>query len=251
MYSQILKYLFRKVREDHDRAAIAMSFRNIVGCIITLAEPLSVPVLARLLGIRESEVRFRLHHLHSILDIPEDLSLPIRLFHLSFGDFLLDSRRCSNRDFHVEAKKVHEMLARRCLRLMSCLKTDICNLSHPGTLVNDIDPNHLSEHIPAELQYACRYWIEHLLKSELKLHDDDEIHSFMRQHLLHWLEALSLMRKASESILAIVSLESAVIVSDHDSVLGEILTNKYRLIKVLGCTRSFMMRNDSRSITDR
>jgi hypothetical protein len=69
------------------------------------------------------------------------------------------------------------------------------------------------------LQYACRYWVQHLQSSESSLADNGQVHVFLREHLLHWLEALSLIKKTSEGVLAIISLESLVIVRNSLSVL--------------------------------
>ncbi|KAF1809542.1 hypothetical protein P152DRAFT_494553 [Eremomyces bilateralis CBS 781.70] len=52
------------------------------------------------------------------------------------------------------------------------------------------------------------YWIQHLQKSNVQLDDNDQGHRFLQEHLLHWLETLGWMKKVSEGIHAIVSLES-------------------------------------------
>jgi hypothetical protein len=39
------------------------------------------------------------------------------------------------------------------------------------------------------------------------------VYQFLREHLLHWLEALGWMQKVSEGIHAIISLESMISVS--------------------------------------
>jgi hypothetical protein len=63
------------------------------------------------------------------------------------------------------------------------------------------------------IQYACLYWIQHFHKSGARLRDDDQVHQFLQEHLLHWLEALGRMQKISEGIHAIASLESIAAVS--------------------------------------
>jgi hypothetical protein len=40
-----------------------------------------------------------------------------------------------------------------------------------------------------------------------------KVHQFLKEHLLHWLEALSWMRKVSEGIHAITSLESIALLA--------------------------------------
>lgn len=106
------------------------------------------------------------------------------------------------------------MLADNCIRLMSTsLKKDICGLGAPSVLVTNMGSSRVEQHLPLEVQYACLYWVEHLQKCGAQFYDDDRVHQFLEKHLLHWLEAFSLMRKASEAVLAISYLESIVDVS--------------------------------------
>src|SRR5271156_5918764 len=97
--------------------------------------------------------------------------------------------------------------------MSNSLKQDIYDLGTPGALVTDIESSQVEQCISPEVQYACLYWIDHLQKSGAQLYDNDQVHQFLEVHLLHWLEALSWMRKISEGILAITSLESIALVS--------------------------------------
>jgi WD40 repeat protein len=90
------------------------------------------------------------------------------------------------------------------------LKKNICGLPSPGSRAADIDGNELIRCIPLPLQYACRYWVEHLQRSETLLCDNGQEHVFLGKHLLHWLEALSLIGKTSEGVHAVIPLESMV-----------------------------------------
>ena len=73
----------------------------------------------------------------------------------------------------------------------------------------------IDSYIPKSVQYACLYWVAHLEhlfdpdhRNEIGLHDSGRIYSFLQNHFLHWLEALSLMRKLSEGVLMITKLET-------------------------------------------
>jgi hypothetical protein len=113
------------------------------------------------------------------------------------------------------------MLLDSCIQLMSSsLKQDICGLHAPGTLLTNITSNQVDKCIHPELQYACLYWIQHLQKSGAQLYDNDDVHQFLKDHLLHWLEALGWMGKTSEGILAIISLEAQILVSHLYNILG-------------------------------
>src|SRR5208282_2708008 len=109
------------------------TLRTILGTIAILFSPLPALSLARLLQMLKEDVDQTLDELHSILDIPEDQSRPVRLHHPSFRDFLLDKARCNDPQFLVDEKKMHKVLAASCLQLMSeRLERDICSLQSPG-----------------------------------------------------------------------------------------------------------------------
>ncbi|KAH0558822.1 hypothetical protein GP486_004538 [Trichoglossum hirsutum] len=212
MYAQILEHSLRGVHNLKDRQSLASILRKVAGAVVVLFNPLSAIAIVRLLDMDKRRVQMRLNHLHSVLEVPEVQGQPLRLLHPSFRDFLLDKGRCSDQLFWVDERKAHSSLAENCLRLMTtALKRDICDIHEPVTLTSNVDSSRIEQHLPSELQYACQYWVQHLQRGETQLLDNGEVHDFLRDRLLHWLEALSLMGKVSEGVCAIVSLESMVI----------------------------------------
>jgi hypothetical protein len=189
--------------------------RDILGSVVALFSLLSVDSLSRLLITPKQRLDQMLKDLHAILDILNDHTCLLRLHHPSFHDFLLDKNRCGDSNFWVEEKQVHQMLADSCIQLMSIsLKKDICGVHSPGWLATDIKSNQLEQWLPPEVQYTCLYWVQHLQKSCVSLDDDSyHVYAFLQEHLLHWLEALSLMGKTSEGVLMLSSLESYISVS--------------------------------------
>ena len=187
--------------------------RHVLGSIVILFSPLSADSLSRLLCTQKQEIDQTLQDLHTILDIPEDRTRPLRLHHPSLRDFLLKKSRCGDPNFWVDEKQAHRTLAESCVRLMSTLRQDICGVNAPGVLVTDVESSRLDERLPPEVQYACLYWIQHLQKSSAQLHDNDHVHQFLEVHLLHWLEALGWIGKTSEGIRAILALETQIQVS--------------------------------------
>jgi hypothetical protein len=212
IYIQILKHSFRKVVDEQAMLQLAGTFRQVIGSIVTLFEPLSATALATLLAVRKETINLRLQRLRSVLDVPRSQESPIRLLHPSFCDFLLDEQKCRDEHFWVDEKKAHETLAESCLRLMSeNLKRDICDLRAPGALASKIDNSWVKQCLPADLQYACRYWVQHLQRSKVRLCDNSQVHTFLWDHLLHWLEALSLIGKTSDSVGMVTALQSMVV----------------------------------------
>jgi hypothetical protein len=194
-------------RTDQDKAEVLAEFRNIVGPIVLLAQPLSVRSLARLLDIGPEDVRALLNSLHSVLDIPLVNDAPVRLFHLSFRDFLVDPAKRTKNEFWIDEAKYHKTLAERCIQLMGqCLKQDICGLKMPGKLRSEVNQQIINANLSPALQYACQYWVHHLKESKHNIEDDDFVHTFLTSHLLHWLEALSLLGSLSDGVLFIEAL---------------------------------------------
>jgi hypothetical protein len=187
--------------------------RDILGAIAVLLSTLPVWSLSKLLQVADEEVEQSLDDLHAILDIPEHPNQPLCLHHPSFRDFLLDKERCCNDNFWVDKRSTHEKLASRCLKLMSGpggLRQDMCGLIGPGVLRSEIDDVTITNNLPPELQYACRYWTSHLKQSQPHIVDGDSTHLFLQKHLLHWLEAMSLMRESSRCIHLLNSLQTLI-----------------------------------------
>jgi hypothetical protein len=180
------------------------NLRAVLGVIVTIFSTLPMDALARLLHTKTEYLFDTLAELHTIVKIPKHTNLPIRLHHPTFRDFLLDSQRCHNDNFQVAAKQAHKVLADNCVQLMSSLlRHDLCDLCSTGVVIQDIEQERIEQCIPRELQYACLYWVEHYRLSGTHLEDDDVAHRFLKEHFLHWLEAISLMRKGSEMLKAI------------------------------------------------
>ena len=94
------------------------------------------------------------------------------------------------------------------------LRKDSCSLQRPGAPANEVDRSTLKRCIPAEVQYACRYWVQHLQRCDARLYDNDQIHKLLQKHFLHWLETLSLIEKTSDSVQIVTDLQP-LIVSGH------------------------------------
>ena len=74
----------------------------------------------------------------------------------------------------------------------------------------------ISENLLARVEYACAYWVFHFKQADhcgYILQDNGPVHQFLKQHFLHWLEAVSRMEKISDGILAIMNLEFILPVS--------------------------------------
>lgn len=116
-------------------------------------------------GLSKSSV-----HLNVRSCIPEYRDPPVRLFHPSFRNFLLNAQRCKNGQFRINEKIAHNDLVKSCLKVISnALKRDTCSLQMPGALTSEVESNTVSRYLPVHVQYACRYWVDHLQRGEIGL----------------------------------------------------------------------------------
>ena len=214
IYTTVLNHSIPSELSQEEKEEVCGTLRHVLGSVAVLFSPLPTSSLCRVLFVSEQALEETLEDLHSIIDIPRDQTRPLRLHHPSFRDFLLDRDRCTNPNFQADCKQAHWKLATGCIEIMSgFLKQDICRLGRPGALVTDVESGQVEKYLPSEIQYACIYWIQHLQRSGSQLNDNNQVHQFLQDHLLHWLEAVGWMQKVSEVIHAITLLESMTTVS--------------------------------------
>lgn len=211
MYAMILQSSITGKYTDEERESIRVQFHYIVGSIVLLLNPLSVAHLFDLVGgscvESQHELECVLQTLHAVIDVPEDRSNPVQPLHLSFRDFLLDSNRCSDRQFWIDEQQAHHNLALDCMQLLSSfLFRNMCGLRSLGTLTSEIDPVTVENTLSKAVQYACRYWADHAQRGKTAIDDNGRIHKFLLQHFLHWLEAMSLIGRVSEAVILITNL---------------------------------------------
>ena len=177
---------------------------EVLGAIVTVRDPLSAPTLGILLGLQSSSrippgeiVRDRLRKLHSVVVVPIPQDGLLRIIHPSFVDFITDRSRCPSDRFYVDKEQHHTHLAKQCLICMQqYLKRDICEVGLKPRINRDIPDlgERLTKYVPDSLRYACRFWAEHLKRSNS---ENEELHSLfsavISAHLLHWFEVLSFL----------------------------------------------------------
>jgi NACHT domain len=212
-YSQILASSFRDAPEDDSRPF--ERFRFVVASIVLAFNPLSRSNLAKILGTSPQRIWMILSRLHSVLIVPVSDTDPIRICHKSFADFLTDQQRCSDARLYIHAPSHHLDFGVSCLKLMKeTLKRNMCQL--PRYATND-DIKDLStrreKYIGAPLIYACEFWIKHLLSGgrvgDSTMQENDElVNYFFEQHLLSWLEVLSIGGKLRVAIYSLHNFRS-------------------------------------------
>ena len=213
LYSLILDQLLVYQDDADEREEFLEQFHGIIGVIILLETPLSVVALARLIRLGQSTDRVAeyLDNFHSVLRIPRNLNEPVRILHISFREFLL---RIKGSSFRVDPNATHRRITSHCLDLMNDgLRRNICELPSYGTERETIDKEVIKQYLSEDLQYSCRYWVQHLVRSNPSTSLVSSAFSFLKRHFLHWLEAMNILGSGPEMVEVIDMLRPIMQVS--------------------------------------
>ena len=209
LYTQVLEQAFHNVHIDNED--FYLHLRSVLGAVLLVFNPLPINALSTLLGT--SEISTTLRSLHSLLLIPNNQADPIRVFHKSFPEFLIDLERCKDSRFFISPSVHHKEILLLCLSLMKGrLKRNICNLNDYTILsgVGDIS-THQKEHIGDALEYACQFWVKHLVEVPSSGYGVEEVHKaideFFTTCLLFWIEVLSLTKNLGIGVHALNNIQ--------------------------------------------
>jgi hypothetical protein len=184
--------------------AFSADFRDILGVVIAARNPLTALTIDRLnAGASVPRTQPSLHTIqHLGCVFRGTTSEPIRVIHPSFEEFLTDRARCKKDEWFIDVYLSHRRLAHQCIgSLRAILKRNMCNLTLTKTGVD-------VQILPEDVTYSCIFWIEHVC--ELKGREESlsiAVYDFLEKHLLHWIETMSLLKKARHTIKLLMRLE--------------------------------------------
>ncbi|KAG8934377.1 hypothetical protein FRC02_010122 [Tulasnella sp. 418] len=210
---------------------VCRRFREVVGTIITVLDPLPLVTLQSLLRREMEYIGAVVRRLRSVLILPPEFTSetePVRVCHHSFPNYLTE--RCLDPRFAIDPSLHHGRLALACLDILnSFLKRDICQIPNPFAKNSDVPDlgGRLAKAVLPHHKYACRYWAQHLQatlsKSEAKGKPGESnqeandgfqtnlleaVDKFAKEKLLQWLEVLSLLGWLDVAIPALKATES-------------------------------------------
>lgn len=235
IYRKVLSQVSDEFNQHEDD--LLEKIKEILRVIVILFKPLPARSLAEFTPPRipESNVRKELKHLRPVIDLPDDPRGLVNLVHLSFREFLLDEDKCGETGFLVQPSTMYFPLFKRCLEIMSDnLHEDICGLQNPGTL-SVVPFDLVQQHISPHLQYACRYWIDHLLavwespEAQVALIDSGIIHMFLQKHVLNWIEVLGLTKEVGSASL-LVNRVNTLMDTRRNPELSKLIYDAHRFI---------------------
>lgn len=192
LYRQILHLSF-----DHSTNRVFDIFKRVVGAIVLARFPLHRTDLHRFLGKHEDEssIDFILGKLSSVISAGNP-DKRIHISHLSFTEFICDPARC-HKTFVIDRDIYSRIMALTCFRIMNAdLRFNICQIETSHTRNDDLNlSTRIKEAIPNHLSYSCLFAADHLQYTTFDVEILKEVKDFMYIQLLHWLEALSLLKK--------------------------------------------------------
>ncbi|THU76038.1 hypothetical protein K435DRAFT_879809, partial [Dendrothele bispora CBS 962.96] len=213
LYGGILKEACKSLDEGE-----ISHMRNLVSIVVFLQNPLPLKAITSLSKVNSREY---LSRLASVIHIPinNNSDAVVTPFHASFPDFLIDITRCSHQRCPSFGALLHsegnEMLALRCLQLMNTeLKYNICDAPKEQTISRrgTTNSSYETRKISAALEYSCVYWAFHLSKIQ-ELGGDlvNALDDFLKKHLLHWMECLSLLNKLETGIKSLANARASLL----------------------------------------
>ncbi|KAJ7869306.1 quinon protein alcohol dehydrogenase-like superfamily [Mycena olivaceomarginata] len=212
LYGHILE---RACDPNSNEPGEVMSMRQTLATIIFSRIPLSIQAIGTLLA---KDVSASLSPVRSLIHVPNHgTTTTVTAFHTSFPDFVTDPTRCSRErcpTFRpLVRSECHAMLAHKCLELMNrSLRYNICDVVEELTVsckeATNLE-NDMSK-ISEALRYACVYWASHFALQAADVPVIAALRTFLYNHLLHWIECLSVLGELPKGLTSLVSAATAL-----------------------------------------
>jgi hypothetical protein len=176
-------------------AMVLEGFRNVTGTMILAKIPLHRQDIVHLLNVKPVALDHICQGLRSVLDTGDLL----RFTHQSFVDFLMDAGGCHPSFLFYNAIQSRTLLLGSLRVMKNELGFNICKLETSHVIHDDIPDLKMRVHdnMSVHLQYACRFWTDHIHKCVFDVQIAQEVECFMTNQFLYWLEAMSLLRKTN------------------------------------------------------
>jgi nucleoside-triphosphatase THEP1 len=211
-------HVLKKACEGKELHEVA-PMRDVLSITTFLRNPLPMDAITSL--SLEKNAHSYLLRLSSVIHIPDQPGAVVAPFHASFPDFITNPDRCSPKRCplfrSLVASDSHELIALKCLKLMNrSLKYNICEMPKELTVSRREranSPENVGK-ISEALRYSCIYWADHL--AEVKDFDTtliDSLRIFLHEHLLHWIECLSILSELQTGLKSLGGIGTVLSVS--------------------------------------
>lgn len=178
----------------------------ILGVILAAKSPLSPDAIDRFLTLKSMRI---ISKLGSVLHHQQGSAGQVRILHASFREYLSNRERCKDRcvercssecdqphkdgPWFIDLVDHNQRLGQQCIPIMEHTFGDkFCNLS----LDDSLDKQTLDD----ATAYACTYWTAHVCEMKTCPEGFDvTLLGFLSKHILHWLEAMSMLERSRSS----------------------------------------------------
>ncbi|KAG8779942.1 hypothetical protein FRC12_023669 [Ceratobasidium sp. 428] len=233
LYTAILKAAFDdRGLEDFEKEEM----RDILCHVICAQEPLSVVIIAGLLGQDDIySVQAALRPLLSVLNLSETSGI-VTTLHESFPNYLLNRNRSGN--FHCDASRHHAQLAKLCFNQIKAPNPpfNVCQLQSSYVCENHVYPSieeRICKALSKSLMYACRYWGAHIQLATMAVELDNELYELLSVRLLLWMEVLNLKKRMHEGAEMLYKIHMWCKGKDCSEDLQLLVQDAYRFVAVV------------------
>jgi hypothetical protein len=205
LYRQVLE----EVSQNLDPSELD-EVRVVLATIICAEVPLSMNAITLLLDGLASP-KLVLSMLNSVVAVPSSENVPLRIHHASFADYLINTAS----PFSVDVLSHNKLLALKCLECMNkYLRENLCGIEELDATNNTAV---YRDSIQDGVVYACCCWALHIRHGVGSSHQSsfvDEIllvvRIFFKEHLLHWIEVMSLLRQLKGALECIQNMSQVL-----------------------------------------
>ncbi|KAJ6506216.1 quinon protein alcohol dehydrogenase-like superfamily [Mycena vitilis] len=206
----------------------AVDMHNLLALVVISQNPQSLQGISDILGFNNGLTLNLISRLQSIL---RDETGPVHFIHPSVRDYLVDSHRCNGARWFVEEEEEHSTMTARCIdhltRMFKSNVTSTLNLNADGQGRD-------------AFVYSCVSWTYHAGRVRPTAEYAAKIRGFLTNHLLHWLEAISLLGLYRNAIAWMDQLQSWYLKfaesPEFDSLLSALLYDACRFLKAFAKT---------------
>ena len=203
--------LYSRMMAKIEESSGSTRCKSVLGVSLLLKGPIT-PAEFRILVNSTGETAYLedLEHLEDVVAQCQSflrISDTVNFVHKSAKDYL--QKFFDNSESEVFLGEINQNIFKKCMKLMETnLRRDMWGLVHPG------EPKPHSKPNPDPLlpvTYACIFWVDHLDLDQPNFDNlprlERSIREFLEVHLLHWVEALSLLDAFSQGIHALEKLQ--------------------------------------------
>ncbi|KIK49788.1 hypothetical protein GYMLUDRAFT_234780, partial [Collybiopsis luxurians FD-317 M1] len=197
----LYKQIVNEALGDRGKLDVFRIRKQVLDMIAVAQQPVTPTTISHLISENDMDsdpvaVEKSIEALHAVAYVSEKDNC-IYIYHKSFLDFLLDSKRAGE-EIVCNAASQHGVITRHCFAIMDLsLKFNMCNLSSSFLLdseIADLDKM-VAGSINDSLQYCCFFWVDHLMKALQGIEGDfwNQLNEFVQLKVIFWIEAMNLL----------------------------------------------------------